>query len=412
MCKRILTIAAIVLAVSGLALANTADVTQDGTDNAATVTQTGTNNGAAVNQYGKNLADIQQTGSTNTAQIDQGASGSPVTNFHLPAYPSDWWMGAYIVQSGNGNLATMNQKNSSTYSHIKQDGDGNKGTQDLGASISQANGTYSPHRGVQIDQVGNNNEAYQTTQSHFGCYGIQDMQIEQTGNSNYAKQDSVGGMASTMEIFQEGDDNSSTQYQNGRWSTAHVDILGSNNTTDQYQQYTSYGNSGQNEAYIDIVGSDNTANQSQTGEENNADIDISGNNNTACQTQDGSNNTAVIQQTGDNNGSDCSECDICVGCCNQCQKGSLNKAYAYVNGDENNTCQCQNGNGNYAYINIIGDLNTAQQCQAGDLNNAEIYQTGDSNVACQCQNGGDNSVITQTGGSNYACVNQGPCACP
>ena len=300
MCRRILMMMAII-AMSGLAMANTADITQDGPGNDATITQAGTNNAGTINQYGTNLADIQQTGDDNTAQIDQGASGSPVSNNHLPAYAGDWWLAAYIEQTGSVNYATTAQRRSSTYSHIKQTGDDNTATQDIDTSQSKANSTYSPRRGVQIDQVGNGNEAHQTTLASFGCFGIQNMQILQTGNDNYAQQDSIGGMSCVMEIFQEGDGNSSTQYQDARFSVAHVDILGDNNTTSQTQQYTSWGDSCDSDALIDIIGDGNTANQSQTGEFHFADIDVLGDGNFASQTQTGDSQSSTISQTGNGN---------------------------------------------------------------------------------------------------------------
>lgn len=304
MCKKILIAVTIVFVVAGMALANTSTVTQVGTGNDATVTQTGTDNNATVNQYGTNLAEIEQAGSTNTAQIDQGAPGSPVTNYHIPGYPTDWWHAAYITQTGNGNLATTNQKDDPTYSHINQTGDGNIGTQIIDTYQSKANGIYSPHRGVQIDQTGNDNEAHQTTAASFGCYGIQDMQILQVGSGNYAQQDSVGGQGCIMEIFHDGDDNSSTQYQWARHSTAHVDILGNNNTTTQFQQYGVWSTSGVHDALIDIIGDGNTAHQSQTGENHYAEIYMEGNDNYASQTQTGTGQSSVISQIGDGNTAD------------------------------------------------------------------------------------------------------------
>ncbi|MDH5364674.1 MAG: hypothetical protein OEW82_05875 [Dehalococcoidia bacterium] len=337
MCKRILIIAAIVFAVSGLALANTADITQDGTGNEATINQTGSGQSATINQYGTNLAQIDQSGgNNNTATINQGAPGKPVTNFHKPAYASDWIIGSWIEQVGSDNIASTtvafdgsaSGSGNSNSTRIYQNGVENTATQVIGSYSSYTN-SNKPYKAIEIDQVGNENTASQTTTSSFGCYGIQNMVTLQTGNSNYAQQDSVGGMASTMEIFQTGNGNSSTQYQWARYSTAHVDIQGNNNITDQYQKYTVWSLSGVDDAYIDIIGDDNIATQSQIGEYNDADIDIT---------------------------------------------GSGNQAY-----------QTQTGDSNYAKINVLGNNNYASQTQTGNGHSSTISQTGDGNSATVVQ---------------------------
>ena len=301
MLKRILIVIAIIFVVAGLALANTSTVTQDGTGNEATVTQAGTDNEATVNQYGTNLAEIEQVGSTNTAQIDQGASGSPVTNFHKPAYATDWLVKSRIEQNGTGNNAHTNvhgASESASATGISQQGDENSATQDITGYSSYTN---NPTLAIQINQVGNLNEAEQSTAPSFGCYSIKDMLIQQNGEGNVADQESIGGMECTMEVIQVGNDNSSTQYQWARFSTAHVDICGNNNTTTQYQKYGVWSTSGVHQAYIDIIGDDNTAIQSQTGESHYADINVNGCNNYASQTQTGTDQSSVINQTGDFN---------------------------------------------------------------------------------------------------------------
>jgi len=328
MCKRILTIIAVVLAVSGLALAG----------NIADITQTGSSNAAKINQnMDKHTASITQTGNENDALIEQICTGS---------YPGGQ---ATITQTGNKNYGEILDYGGDQSSHkgiITQEGDENYASQ-----LYTSGKSWNGNKGT-ILQYGNKNKSYQT----FGYIGTDyssQLKAEQHGDENYAEQKSA---------------------RNGNFGNIY-----------------------------------------QEGNLNQARQDLGGRTNEACTTQLGDENKAEIVQTGNSNGHDCSACDICMDCeglCNQYQQGNLNEAYAYVTGDENNTCQCQKGNSNYAYIEILGDLNTAQQCQVNDLNHAEIYQTGNSNVACQCQNGGDSSVITQTGGSNSACVNQGPCACP
>jgi len=332
--KRILAVVmALVFAfgLTGLALAgNVANITQVGDLNVANTTQTGDLNVANTSQYGRNVGNIDQVGKNNDATIGQGAPGSPVDNYKQPGYVGDWINGAYIKQDGNSNSASIIERRSSTYAHIYQVGDYNFGSQDIDTYESKANSNFIPHRGVQIDQVGDSNEAYQTTVASFGCYGIQDMQIFQQGDSNYANQYSKGGMASVMEIFQTGDLNISFQYQDGRFSRAHASMIGDNNYTDQYQEYTVWSISGQNKADIDIVGSNNIA--------------------------------------------------------TQYQKGEYNEAHIYQNGDFNSVSQTQTGDGNYASASQFGNNNSITQTQTGNGHSSTVTQTGNWNVAVVTQN--------------------------
>ena len=299
--KKLCLLVLVMMLAAGMAFAaNTSDVEQ-----------TGSGNTASVDQYGNNLADVNQDGNTNTANIDQGASGADVSNNHLPSYPGDWILGAFIDQLGSGNDASITMTKSSNGASIDQDGDGNIASMNIGTTQSKT--TNWALMGLDIDQVGNTNEAYQTTIASFGCYGIQGMPIVQTGGNNYASQWSKGGMASTIEIFQTGNFNSSTQSQDARYSTSHAVIDGDNNITDQDQTYTVWSISGQDDACIDITGDYNNASQYQLGEYNIADIDILGDSNIASTSQMGGDsnyafidissngNTAMIDQDGMSN---------------------------------------------------------------------------------------------------------------
>ncbi|MCX6328348.1 MAG: hypothetical protein NTZ85_02380, partial [Bacteroidia bacterium] len=254
MFKRLSFLAMIVMiafAIPALAGTNVGNVNQTGDLNVATIDQVGSSDVANITQYGTNRADIDQTGNSNQATIVQGAPGNHVYNLYEPSYhpAGDWAMGAYIKQNGNSNTASIIERASDTYAHIYQTGNRNIGSQDIGTYESKANYiTFSPHRGVLIDQIGSDNQAYQTTVASFGCYGIDNMQILQQGNWNYANQYSQGGMASVMEIFQTGNSNNSVQYQDGRFSRAHAGITGSSNITNQYQLYTVWSVSGVNSA--------------------------------------------------------------------------------------------------------------------------------------------------------------------
>ncbi len=251
-------------------------------------------------------------------------------NYYQPHYAGDWINGAFIDQVGNSNEASINMTNSSNGASINQEGDDNVAHQDLNSS--QHKTTNRDRMGLDIDQVGNENNANQKTVASFGCYGIQGMVIKQEGNNNTANQLSVGGMQSTMEVIQVGNDNDDvvdvsatgkpsplalpfvhkpvgefTQYQNGRYSTASINVTGDNNHTAQYQEYTSWSVSGHNYAEIDIIGNENNAAQGQIGEFNKATITINGNLNVAAISQTGSGtaewngNVGSITQTGNNN---------------------------------------------------------------------------------------------------------------
>lgn len=308
-------------------------------------------NEATLDQYGTNLAKIEQIGSLNNADVDQGTALQSVSNNHVPNYSTDHEWGAWIKQDGVSNIAVINQQGSSGSADINQNGSLNKAYQDIYTSASGA--TANTRKGLDIDQIGVENEAHQLTRASFGSYGIKKMYIDQIGGNNYANQYSNGGMASTMTVRQEGSNNVNavsaditatglasplslpwgtlmpaansggidavkitngdyTQYQNGRYSEAIINILGSNNKTTQAQEFTVWSVSGKNKAYIDITGDSNAVVQGQMGEENTANVDITGSGNIVATSQLGDSNTidvdiligsdlntVGVQQTGD-----------------------------------------------------------------------------------------------------------------
>ncbi|KAA3610556.1 MAG: hypothetical protein DWQ05_21280 [Calditrichaeota bacterium] len=315
-----------ILLCAGLTFAqtNNATVNQTGDENDGDVTQTGATNTATVDQYGKNLAEVDQTGTSNNADVDQGTAAVPRSNNHPPAYVGDHEWGAWIEQVGNTNTAVIDQQGNSGSADIYQLGNLNEGYQEINTFASGA--TSTTRKGLDIDQIGDENWANQKTVASFGSFGIKKMYVDQIGDNNLADQYSKGGMQSTMEIRQEGNGNDYTvdvsatgkpsplamsfvdkpagdftQYQNGRFSTASIDILGDDNHTAQYQEYTVWSTSGANYAEIDILGDFNNAAQGQIGENNTATIDMVGDANVGAISQTGSSHIGDITQTGNNN---------------------------------------------------------------------------------------------------------------
>jgi minor curlin subunit len=283
------------LLVPGIAFSgNLADVTQAGNQDYANVGQNGADNTADVGQYGNGLkADVNQIGTSNEATVAQGADGAPVNSDPLVGYVS----GAVIYQEGNANTASTTWHVGNLGTRISQIGDGNSGTQDLSGTSGYKAGKYA----IDIQQVGDSNQASQTTGAKYGTYGIQDMLILQTGDSNFAEQTSISGISDGMTVIHTGNSNISTQYQDGMHDVATANVIGNSNNTLQNQVYTVWGLTDRT-ATIDILGDSNTVTQFQMGVSHVADIDIVGDGNMAVQNQlSGNNNVAMLTQNGDSN---------------------------------------------------------------------------------------------------------------
>lgn len=285
-------------------------------------------NVATIDQYGSNIAEIEQTGSNNTGDIEQGSVGTPVTNNKVPTYAGDWKGGAFIDQIGDANNASINMHDGGNNgSCIYQFGNNNIGSQDIGTSHSI--GTSWDLMGVDLDQIGNNNLASQTTVASFGSAGVKRMFVLQQGNYNVADQLSVGGYQNDQNITQIGNNNNNqdesgnafdvsattlanplslswahkpagdyTQYANQMRGTSHMYVEGDNNNTYQYQEYTVWSRSGDNDAWMDIYGSENNVVQGQLGYQNSSDIDIVGGGNVVTSSQLGDSNMVDIDLVG------------------------------------------------------------------------------------------------------------------
>ena len=288
-------------------------------------------NVATIDQFGSNIAEIEQSGSNNMGDIDQGTSGTPVTNNKVPSSAGDWKGGAFIDQIGDGNDAAINMHDGGNNgSSVYQYGNDNKGYQDIGTS--QSIGTSWDLMGVDLDQLGNNNWATQTTVASFGSAGVKRMFVLQDGDKNVADQLSVGGYSNNQNITQIGNNNNNpaesgnafdvsattlanplalswahkpagdfTQYANQMRGTSHMYIEGDNNNTYQYQEYSVWSKSGENDAMMDIYGSENNVVQGQLGEYNSSDIDIDGDGNVVTSSQLGDSNIVDVDLIGGSN---------------------------------------------------------------------------------------------------------------
>ncbi|MDD4968605.1 MAG: hypothetical protein PHT07_04165 [Paludibacter sp.] len=306
------------------------------------------NNTSTVNQFGVNVATVLQIGEFNGALIQQGFLGAFVTNNYQPVHPNDWIEGSYIVQTGKYNTASSTVHTSNNGTSIFQLGNSNTATQDVGSFYEETKSITK--MGLDIDQIGNGNLANQQTFLSFGAYGVQGLTISQTGKNNVADQVSVGGMKQEQHIVQIGNNNNNptislnafnlsattldnpltklafkfdngsvgvvslpmTQYSNQVLGSARMTVIGNNNNTYQFQEYTDLSTKGQNDASLCLTGNRNNVAQGQLGEFNNSDIDMLGSRNVISTSQNGefntidievigSSNVAGIQQSGDYN---------------------------------------------------------------------------------------------------------------
>ena len=154
---------------------NLAQVYQDGVDLTATIQQAGT--GTASLQ---NIARIAQQGSGNTALAIQRSTVASGATGAATGQPGDayYFAGgtrsaeATILQSGNGNSATIEQRGQSQLARIEQ-GPGSGNTASILQEASAAFAT------AIIRQTGSNN-SYAVTQDTANAYIL----VSQTGNNN------------------------------------------------------------------------------------------------------------------------------------------------------------------------------------------------------------------------------------
>ena len=321
-------------------------------------------NTATVKQFGENIGSVSQTGSDNNAKILQGTKDVEVTNNRKLQYAGDWKEGSFIDQVGENNTAKTTVRTSGNGTSISQDGERNKGFQDVGSFNEET--TDWTKMGLDIEQKGKGNWATQKTSENFGCpSGIAGMTIIQKGDHNIADQVSMGGYGGNQSIKQIGDNNNNTvksgnvfdlssttlnntllafttltlpltQYSNQNGGSAIMNVKGDNNNTYQFQKFSVWETSGHNDAMLDLKGDKNNIFQGQLGESNNSDLDIHGDGNVVSTSQVGDWNVADVNIRGDYN---------VVGIQ---QTGSGHEAYVTQNGSnfakvvQQNSTVCQN----------------------------------------------------------------------
>lgn len=286
MCKRILTIIAIVLAVYGLASANTADVDQTSPDNEVRISQNGSEDNATVNQTAgvSNDATIEQTGDYHNATVTQpNAGGTNTANIEQDGGDDDYICivqatigtgsnnDTDVIQYGKENDITIFQDNT------KSGGDNKANIYQGGAKDAGGNPTAAGNNNeVNIDQdaAGINPD---TGYSNF-------TDIEQIGHRNRlvgASLSSVlteeaaavqkAGTYNTLALEQIGSDNTVGLYQEaGEYNAAEIHQLGDYNLLVAYQTSAA----GYNELTVNQIGTNsaNICQQATTGN-NKATID-------------------------------------------------------------------------------------------------------------------------------------------
>ena len=248
MYKRILFMAAVVLAISGLALAgNTATLIQTGPDNVGVINQTGDLNQATLAQhasifhprghYGeidqvglsnwadvyqhehnKHSADVDQLGNENRAQIVSLRNSETAT----------------IYQEGNLNDAYSRLHAVSATTLIEQIGNENIAQQDIGIGPMVKDSSFT------AIQHGSSNQAYQNMYGtawgpwpDVNNHGT----IEQYGDGNYGFQEIGAGTLATSPdnntatLVQTGNSNWSSQSQWGSGHSSTVTQTGDGNTS-------------------------------------------------------------------------------------------------------------------------------------------------------------------------------------
>jgi hypothetical protein len=236
----------------GLAMpGNISDVEQLGDGNDAVVVQT--NNGFGGQQHN---SEILQTGDDNAASVEQrNATGNAIINqigsrntanvlesgnFDVPhpaggLSPYD----AYVLQTGDDNTVSMTIFGDGSSSAAIQDGNNNLITQQLGQGVGEKVYRSSAY----ANQLGDRNEASQVMEGQ-GFAGDIDVAFEreriwQTGDDNFALQlqtdNALPASVNYAEVRQTGNENESWQYQTGTWNDSRVaqDGLSNFSTTTQ-----------------------------------------------------------------------------------------------------------------------------------------------------------------------------------
>ncbi len=294
--KRIFTIAMIIFAVSGLAIAQ------------GTVEATGDGNTAYISQVGSvgNVASIRQIGDDNLATVDQDSTAGgknyvrPTHNI-FSAGQNTWGIyqngsrnEAHVAQGPKNDTASIAQVGNDNIANIVQDitapGNGYaigliyQGGNENVATITQHGGVFNH---AKVYQTGNTNEASVTQEGSYNNYNAEPT-LDCPAIPSWSPL-----AAFDIAVYNHGTYRIPvTQYQEGNGNFAGIDVLGNYNNTTQWQQ------GDDNYATIDIIGDGNQAKQVQLNSNNLATINIVGNDNQAGTYQDIGGQTASITITG------------------------------------------------------------------------------------------------------------------
>ena len=362
----------------GVLAGNEAIVEQDNTANTNTeleafVEQIGSSNFTEIEQISSGLdqlADVLQEGNSNEARITQ-------TKGH--SYNKKE---AYIIQTGDDNIADIVQPFRNARGEIIQEGDSNEA--EMYQYYKKSKHNFDKRVDGLIDQLGNDNTAL--IDQSMNSFGFSEALITQFGNENLAEIDQEQG--------------------NG-------DFYGEDSTAGEIAQIIQLGNN--NEGIIDQDGLNNEAYIVQGSFLSNygllADVDENmASNNVASVMQDGNTNLAGVVQWGSNN-----EVDLE-------QYGNENEARIGQFGNNNMVKGVNETNDGLVFANSkpakqfngatftglqIGDDNKIGLRQGKD-DSAIVNQNGDSNEALVYQFGGqpNTTTIDQDGNGNFSEVIQ------
>ncbi len=332
-------------------------------DNLAVIRTTGDNNVASADQQGDdNVSFIKQTNDGNKAIVTQiNPNSDDADNIF-----------SRVKQSGKNNKAFVTQehhigtvKHGTLVALINQSGNDNKATQVQGPGSKTGYKTY-----ARINQSGNGNVA---NQQQLGYRN--DMIIKQAGNDGVAKQSQDNGVMGSLALINQakgGKGNKAYQTQTSAspdWGTSLV-------------------------ALSHQSGDNNKSTQNQQGWVNRAKVNQSGNKNVARQDQVGVLNLATIKQR--SNGNTAKQ--------NQSNVGGYHHSPAYVAANVANILQ-EGGKDNVAHQTQTFVSPSPTIHITGNWGN--IYQNGKENKAFQTQDGGNNiGIVIQNGNGNTAHVSQ------
>jgi hypothetical protein len=359
------------------ATANAGESYQNGNDHKVQVRQAGTMQSVFTDQndgggLGGNLASVTQTG---------------MVTGNTP-------------NSGQLNLASVNQSGTANESSTWQQGDRNNARTDQGqtddeslsnkARIQQGNANNAEDNFAYIEQDGERNQA-----TSFQTYDNSESFIDQDGNDNEARVRQIAAPENSDGhsgfIEQDGDENGSQIRQDGEGARNVAESRQDGEGNQSKQLQTNSASAG---------GAVNTAISDQGS---------LGGGGGYISSPDAGNNSGTIASMSTNGVDLGPDVDSDNGIVFQTQTGTGDYAFARQHGNDtpNYAEQVQSGgSGNVATItqdsqqDVSTDLNYAKQVQVGSDNNVGLFQTESGNKADQRQNGSSNNALALQDGDH------------